>query len=248
VYFISPEPTDNGVETDRIFAYKFSPTSKGVPIWQQLLDNQILEPEGGTNSGGGMKERWAQSSPAFSLQETSLYALVGNTINRVDTATGKLDWSMKPAGATGSFKSSPVVDDKDNLYVGTKSNTDSVFYAIRADGTGILWKITLGADMYPTPLLGDDGNVYFGSETSQHGRFHVADRLTGQLRWNLDKMSDLSFGSPILYNGFIYLGIFQNNNGADSLFKIKADAKGYLPGAAWPRFHGGNANTGRREP
>jgi hypothetical protein len=61
-------------------------------------------------------------------------------------------------------------------------------------------------------------------------------------------MGDISFCSPALYQGYIYIGTFSlaGSNQAEALFKIKADAVDYLAGAAWPRFHGGNANNGRK--
>lgn len=248
VYFVSPEATKGGYETDQVYIYKFSPTSGGNPVWATLLDNQILDPEGGASYGGGMRERWVLSSPAFSSNQMSLIAIVGNTVNRVDTGNGTILWSMKPEGATGSFKASPAVDENDNIYVGTKSNKESIFYAIRADGSGLIWTITIGSDMYASPFLGDDGNVYFGSETSEYGHFHVADMKTGQLLWNIgNEIPDLSFGSPILYKGFLYVGVFQKQMFGNTLFKVRADAFDYLPNAAWPRFHGGNSNNGRQK-
>ncbi len=249
VYFVSPEPVDGSFETDAIRAYKFSPG--GDLAWSVLLGNNILDPEGGGQGGGG-KERWLLSTPAFSSGETSIYAAVGNTINRVDTATGQILWSFKPEGATGSFKASPAVDALDNIYLGTKSNTESTLYAISAWGT-VIWKRMIGADMYPSPLLGDDGRLYFGSEglpdNSTH--FHAVDMATGATVWDTgagkSPMPDISFSSPALYKGFIYVGSFQvrPQEQSEALFKIKVDAQKYLAGAAWPRFHGGNANNGR---
>lgn len=244
IYFVSPQTFEISKENKKsnIFAYKFDNTGKLV--WSTLLDNQMMEPEGGTQNGGGY-EKWMLSSPAFGLNQSSLVAAVGSTINKVDTATGKILWSLKPHGATGSFKASPAIDDKDNIYIGTKSNNEAKFYAIRSDGTGLLWvNKDIASDMYSSPLLGDDGKVYVGSEYSKLNEFHALDIKTGDQIWGLD-LPDSSFGSPVLYKSFIYAGIFQYKFGYKTMYKIKADASGYLTGAAWPRFHGSNSNNGR---
>jgi outer membrane protein assembly factor BamB len=246
VYFESPEPNAQGSETDQIYLYKFDPASGSKPVWKTLLANNILDPEGGYTVGGGTKERWVLSTPSFSKDQTGVIAVIGNTINRVDAAKGTVVWSIKPDGATGSIKASPAVDENDVVYVGTKSNKESIFYAIKPDGSGILWKIPVGADLYASPFLGDDGKVYFGSENLQIGELHAADTKTGDMLWNLGgpDMPDLSFGSPILYKGYVYFGVESIKSIPGTLFKVKVDASGYLPGAAWPRFHGGNNNDG----
>ena len=252
VYLVAPQPSTNTFGSEVISAYKFPADSNGEPQWVTQLDNQVLDNEGpsqqgGGNYGGGQPERWMYSSPAFSRNETSLYTAVGNTINRVDTTSGSILWSLKPEGATGSFKASPVVDDQDNIFIGTKSNLEGTLFAIRADGSGLLWKRVIGADLYPTPLLGDDGNIYFGSEQTSEGTLHVLDRMTGEPPAFPFKVAtpDLSFGAPALYQGYIYFGVFELHKGAASFYKVRVPAQGYLPGAPWPRFHGGNLNTGR---
>ncbi|MBU1940487.1 MAG: PQQ-binding-like beta-propeller repeat protein [Candidatus Thermoplasmatota archaeon] len=173
VYFVSPEPTDRrGEHTSDIRAYKFGQDSNGIPIWSTLLDNNILENEGGNpNGGGGGRSAYVYSTPAFLTDENSFYAVVGNTINHVNTETGEILWSMIPTGATGRFTASPAVDENDTLYIGTKSNMESNLYAIRKDGT-LLWMNHIGADLYNSPLLGDDNRLYIGSETNTDGKFY----------------------------------------------------------------------------
>lgn len=254
IYFISPEPTEIIYGTDVIRAYKFAPISDGIPLWSTFLDNNIMAPEGGNKDSGGGKERYITSTPAFTTNQESLYAAVGNTINKVDTESGKLLWSFKPADATGGFKASPAVDANDNLYLGTKSNMESRMYAIKADGSGIIWDNLIGADLYPSPLIGDDNRLYFGSEGTDNGHFHAADLETGELVWNTgygkNPMPDIGIGgSAALLDGYIYVGVFDVRdveNSTEALHKIKVNAQNYLPAAAWPRFHGGNENTGRK--
>lgn len=238
VYFVSPEPTEKGEETDQIRIYKFTSDSKGTPVWSTLLDNQTLDPPGGKTEGGGMKERWMLSSPAFSKGEKFIYSAVGNTINKIDCSSGEIVWSMKPEGATGAFKASPVVDDQDNIYIGSKSNNESNFYAIKADGSGLLWVRHNRTDIYTTAILGDDGLVYYGSEGS-YGSFHAVDMKTGQEKWGIgNALQDFSYGSPVLNKGFVYFGGYMLKMPYKSMYKLKVDAFDYLPDAAWPKIFG----------
>ena len=80
---------------------------------------------------------------------------------------------------------------------------------------------------------------------------------TGASAWDTggtdgkDNLADISFSSPALDNGFIYLGAFQHRDGSggttpDALYKMRVDGTNYLATAAWPRYHGGNGNTGRK--
>lgn len=256
IYFVSPEPTNQEWGTETIRAYKFAPNSNGVPLWATELGNEVRLGEGPTKIGekrvgdGLQRERNTPSSPALGLEEKSLYALVGCTVNKVDTATGHLLWSMKPENATGGFIASPAIDDKDNLYVGTKSNLESTFFAISSDGN-LLWENHIGADLYNSPLLGDDGMIYVGSETTELGNYHKLDMTTGETKWVIGKqksMSDFSVSSGALYKSYVYIGVHDKpseEHPQKTFFKIKIDAYDYLPNATWPRFHGSNANNGR---
>lgn len=264
IYFVSPEPTNGSsdIETDVIRAYKFSPS--GTIVWNTLLDNKPKLNEGPVKLGDSRADnflganRQVQSTPSFGLEEKSLYGSVSCTVNKVDTSTGKLLWSMNPEGATGSFIATPAVDNQDSIYVGTKSNTESTFFAISSDGK-MLWRNLIGADLYTSPIIGDDSTVYTGSESLPNGKFHALDIKTGQTKWAIGKdkerkISDFSNGSMLLYKGYVYIGVHSIKDGGKpkeewtpALYKIKVDADGYQPGAAWPRFHGGNTNTGRKE-
>jgi outer membrane protein assembly factor BamB len=182
---------------------------------------------------------------------------VGCTISKLDTATGRLIWSIKPEGIIGFFNASPAIDGDDNIYIGSKANEYSKFFAIRPDGT-LLWRRDVGADLYNSPLLGDDDTIYVGSETLPNGKFHAFNRLTGEIKWeisgnNESKIPDFSFNSGALYKGYIYVGVHSSEKGNEksefspTLYKIKVDADGYLPGSPWPRIYGGNSNNGRNE-
>ncbi len=262
IYFISPEPTpiihsEDGYAggTEVIKAYKFSPRLESL-VWSTKLGNEIMDNEGGNpNGGGGQRTRGIESPPALGVQGKSLFGLVGCTINKVDTETGELVWYIKPIGASGHFNASPAIDDKDNLYVGTKSNNESTFYAISSAGK-MLWKTLIGSDLYNSPVLTNDNTIYVGSETNPLGKFHVLDMKTGEhlfslLKDNERKVPDFSHDGMLLYKGYSYIGVHASGEGNEknvfdpTFYKIKVPASGYLKDAPWPRIFGSNNNSGR---
>lgn len=245
IYFWSPEPSkDNG--NDQLALYKFSPGSSS-PAWTKKITKAFLIQPDGSQAPADT----TYSVPAFSPDDTTVYVVNGNTVFCLSASDGATVWSYKPEGVEGVFKANPAIDKDGNLYVGSKANEQSVFYAIKADGSGLLWKNEVGADLYPSPIIGDDGRVYFGSEglKDDMSHFHSADLKTGEYTWHTgyDKypMSDISFSSPALLDGYIYLGGFSQETGAEALYKIKVNAKNYQSGAYWPRFHGSNTSNGR---
>jgi outer membrane protein assembly factor BamB len=254
VYFAAPEPVAVGHEfnTEIIKAYKFSPGLASL-VWSAPMGNEIMSEA--DPSYTARRAMGVESTPSLGNGGKNLYAITGCTISKIDTATGRLVWATKPEGIIGYISASPAIDALDNLYVGTKANEYSKFYAITSDGT-VLWRRDTGADMYTSPILGDDDAVYAGSETLTGGKFFAFDRLTGEIRWTIGKsgektIPDFSLGSMLLYQGYVYIGVHTAKDETDqsirnqSLFKIRVDADGYLPQAAWPRIHGSNANTGR---
>lgn len=262
VYFTSPEPINvtstnskEELRTEVIRAYKFTSRLTFI-VWSTVMGNEILDNEGGNpNGGGGQKASGIESPPALGIDGRSLFGLVGCTISKIDTITGQLLWSIKPDGATGHFNASPAIDDQDDLYVGTKSNMESRFYAISSAGK-LLWRTDIGSDLYNSPILGDDNKIYVGSETVKDGKFHVIDRQTGEQVWaigkdNERKIPDFTHDGMLLYKGYVYVGVHSAGEGNEegvldpTLYKIKVDAYDYLTDASWPRIYGGNANTGR---
>jgi len=248
VYFVSPEPSKSEFGSGQLNVYRFD-SGSSTPTWISRLPSVAIVPQ----EGGGTEVRSTYGVPAFNSDFTRVIVTGANTVYTLDKSTGNLIWSFKPDGIVGLFKASIAIDKDNNIFVGSKANEDSVFYAIKGDGSGLLWEYATGADMYPSPLIGDDNRVYFGSENSSNGHLHAIDIATGQLVWNTgyDKgiMVDFSFGSPALYNGYIYAGAFSVTDGGVSVaafYKVKVNATNYQPGAVWPRFHGSNDSNGRK--
>ncbi len=195
------------------------------------------------------KEDWNESSGscAFSYDYSKVYAPRGLSIHCFETATGNEIWNYTPQGAQGGFRATPAIDDLGNVYIGTKANEKSVLYAIKSDGTGLLWSNPMGADLYCSPALGNNRVLYIGSEYIDGKRFHAIDMATGDIIWSKQLASDITWSSPaISASGVVYVGCMPGEDEKGYVFGFPTDAGGLLHNAGSPRFHGSNANNGRR--
>jgi hypothetical protein len=192
------------------------------------------------------------SSPAFSRDYSKIFVAVHDTVYCLQSATGVGAWRFSPPGVTGVFRSTPAVDDNDNVYLGTKDDEHSVFYAIRSDGTGILWKNTIGADLYSSPAIGADRTIYVASEragsTDAAFRLHALDLATGAEKWGSPLYGDVTWSSvAITDDGMLYVASIDVEGVGAGVYAFHTDAVGgLLRTAGSPRFHGSNENTGRR--
>jgi outer membrane protein assembly factor BamB len=215
----------------------FNTTAGGIPKWEVPV-----QPTGPTISS---------SPPSFNRDYSKVYFPVYNTVYCLDASSGAKIWEYTPDGITGEFRANAAVDAAGNVYIGTKADYNSTLYAIKADGTGLLWKIMVGGDLYCSPILGDDGLLYESSETSILGAFYAIDPPSGEIIWSLaendtsDEKQGLAFTgtdwpSLRLKDGYIYCF-------SDIWTKIKVDANNYAPDAGWPTFRGSNDNSGYRK-
>jgi outer membrane protein assembly factor BamB len=247
---------------DKLYAY----ASDGNLKWSYgsvmvIMNAPIIDPAGNiyfSASGRVVSvsptgtQRWSAvssgefySSPAFTTDYSRIVVGVGSKILCLSAASGATVWEFSPPGVTGVFRATPAVDNQNNVYIGTKSDSTSVFFAVKSDGTGILWKNAIGNDLYSSPALGNDGTVYVGSEGA---KLHALDMATGVEKWNASLLNDDTWSSPaITDNGTLYIGSMDFVGQGGGVYAFRTDATGYQSGAGSPRFHGGNASTGRRE-
>ncbi|MBI5187373.1 MAG: PQQ-like beta-propeller repeat protein [Nitrospinae bacterium] len=192
------------------------------------------------------------ASPAFSADGSKIYAAINDTIYCLNAADGAKVWQFTPTGMAGHFRATPAVDNEDNVYIGTKSNNDSVFYAVKSDGSGLLWQNAIGRDLYSSPALGDNGILYVGSEGA---KLHALDMKTGVEVWSYQypNYADSTWSSVALSNdGTLYIGnMAACNEGCTQteggyVFAIATDSTGLLQNAGSARFHQGNESTGRK--
>lgn len=254
---------------DKFYAFD----TDGNELWSEpygnnmtIMNAPIIDPDGNIyfsaqgsvislNQNG--QERWTfdtsgefLSSPAFSQDYSKIFVAVGNKVFCLGASEGVQLWEFPPPGMEvgGTFRATPAVDDNDNVYIGTKDGLNSVFYAINADGSNILWEQLIGADLYSSPALGNDNTVYVGSEYSAGNRLHALDMTTGDIKWSATLDADVVWSSPAISNaGILYVAAMVEDNTTGTVYAFKADPSGLLPDAGSPRFHEGNASTGRRE-
>jgi hypothetical protein len=211
-----------------------------------------LDPAGSVRWVYAAPTSWLEtySSPAFSADASKIYVGLGEEVHCLSAATGARLWSYAPGGASGTFRATPAVDAAGNVYVGTKGSQASVFYAIKADGSGLLWSSAVNADLYSSPALGSDGTVYVASEWRQADftRLHALDMATGAIRWRASLPADATWSSPaIAADGTLYVATMAFEGGeVGAVVAFRTDSRGLLAGAGSARFHQGNASTGRR--
>lgn len=230
-----------------------------------IMNAPIIDPDENiyVNSNGAVisldprgAERWRFSasgectaSPAFATDYQTLYVPVDQTIYRLETATGTKVWEFTPGGVSGVFRATPAVDEENNVYLGTKANEKSVFYAVKSDGSGLLWQDPIGADLYSSPALGADHVLYVGSEGSadKQIRLHALNMQSGETVWSASLAADVTWCSPVLADdGLLYIGNMAGDAGGGTFYCFRTDSPGLLTIAGSPRFHGSNSGTGRR--
>jgi len=93
-----------------------------------------------------------------------------------------------------------------------------------------------GNNIYSSPVVGSDGTVYFGCETT----YIYALNPDESLRWKCKTSRDITWSSPaIKSDGTIFIG----NMGGD-FYAIKSDSFGLNLDTPWPKYRQNNQNTG----
>jgi outer membrane protein assembly factor BamB len=199
------------------------------------------------------------SHPAFSVDYSKVYFATYNELFCISTSDGSIIWQYSIPGMTGDFRGTPAVDDQDNVYIGShhqggEDDASQTMYAIKGDGTGLLWQNNIGDDLYSSPTLGNDRVLYVGSEDYyvRHGykMLHAISMSTGERLWTAPMESDVIYSSAaISSDGTLYIATMTKDDlsVAGKVYSFKTDCTGLLPNSGSPRFHEGNASTGRRE-
>jgi len=205
---------------------------------------------------------WANpfSSPAFSVDYDKIfYTTRFNGIYCVNSSDGSLIWEYAIPDITGDIRATPAVDDNNNIYIGShgedNEDTGQTLYAIKSDGSGLLWKNNLGSDLYSSPALGNDRILYIGSEgygktSSNFNRLHAISMLSGEIVWSAQLEMDITWSSAAISNdGTLYIASMDNyaEGRKGMIYSFKTTSTGLLSNTGSPRYHEGNKSTGRRE-
>lgn len=203
-------------------------------------------------------ERWRTVAYGRTLAFTTDYSHViaaEATVTSIATSTGAISWKYTiPNVATDAFwYYSSAVDDYNNVYIAN----NTTLYAVKADGSGLLWQFIMGSGM-TTPTLGSNRILYiggsYGSNTgNKNNRFHAFDMSSGKLLWSAQLTKDVSCSAPVLaVGGMVYVNTMyvpESNNiqRPAGIFAIQTESTaGLLPNCGSPTFQESNAHTGRR--
>jgi outer membrane protein assembly factor BamB len=189
-------------------------------------------------------------------------------------SSGSLEWKCSTAGLT--VFASPAVGSDGTIYIGTTAKGSSavagqcgVFYAIDASGVK-KWSYDTSSDhtvlnpnaqsdIYSSATIGADGTIYFSTE----GRYLYALNPDGtvKIKYDMYALSPISSGgSAIVYSspaiaadGTIYVGDYYHfldttsNTAEGAVYALRSDSLGIDNTAIWPKFHGNNKNTGKKD-
>lgn len=199
------------------------------------------------------------SNQAFSVDYSKIYCTSTPTKSLLclNANDGSLVWQYVINDMTGDFRNTPAVDDNNNVYFGTHGeyNGDKrqTLYAVKNDGSSLLWKNNLGSDLYSSPALGSDRMLYIGSEghgntSNNNNRLHAINMANGNISWSANLPKDVTWSSPAIgNNGTLYIATMDYNGEGGGVFSFHTNSTGLLANAGSPRFQGGNASNGRRE-
>ncbi len=196
-------------------------------------------------------KRWRTTAYGRTLAFTTDYSHViaaDAIVTSIATATGAISWtySIPNVAADSYWYASPVVDDNNNIYIGS----NMALYAIKADGSGLLWQFNMGSPM-TTPTLGTNRILYitsqYGSNTgNKFNRFHAFDMNSGKRLWSAQIETDIICSAPVIaVGGMAYVQTMNGGPAGIYAFQTESTA-GLLPNCGTPTFQESNAHNGRR--
>jgi outer membrane protein assembly factor BamB len=144
------------------------------------------------------------------------------------------------------IRSSVAIDEsRGTIYFGTKNNDNSEFYALDLDTKAVKWKTAIAGDIYVSPAIGDNGNIYFSSESN----LFYAYKPSGELAWQYDLKANVTWSSPAIDSqGIAYIGTLSeadlsSSNATGKIVAISTDSQGIMPNT-WAKIHRDNQNSG----
>lgn len=190
------------------------------------------------------------ASPAIGT-DGSIYVATDNCILYAVSSAGASLWSFDAgtAGSTCSMRSSPAVGADGTIYLGTSDRIPRpVFFAVRPTGA-LRWTYSPSGlpldvsrenfDIYSSPVIGNDGAVYFGHEFR---RVYAVDGLAGSEKWVVKTLAGMAWSSPVLTLG----GVLIISDVEGRVYALTTESAGLQGTAPWPRYRGGNRSAGRR--
>jgi outer membrane protein assembly factor BamB len=122
---------------------------------------------------------------------------------------GTLKWKHDIGGNVED--TGPAIDVNGIIYVGTKTTVGNRMFAFYPNGT-VKWSYKTDEWIYGSPVIGDDGCIYFAGADGWPWYGHVyALYLNGTLKWKY-KTNDVIYSDPAIgLDGTVYCGCHDGN-------------------------------------
>jgi len=141
----------------------------------------------------------------------------------------------------GQMLASPVLDEKGHVYVGVsqaRRGEEPRGMLVCMDGNShkIRWQYRAAGAVESTPVIGDDGLVYFGDN---EGVIHAVD-LQGKMQWTAKVGPPVRSAGTILAPQRVAFGLDD-----ETLIVLQCSSKA-LAGGGWPKIGGTPGQCGLR--
>ena len=180
-------------------------------------------------AGQGKTDWFINSSPALSPEGTIVVAGRDEYLYGFGR-DGKRAWRLH---IRGQILASPIVDAEGNVFAGVclvrkNKQTEGKLVCVDANSHRIRWEYQARGAVECTPVLGDDGLVYFGDNS---GTVHALDPA-GQRRFSVNVGSAVRSAGTIPSPNRVVFGL---DNG--SLVALACASKA-LAASGWPKYMG----------
>ena len=199
-----------------------------------------LDAERGENAWGDAKDRGRTGCPINCplVMAAGPQLLVASQDDRLHSFAldGRELWSVP---VPGQMLSSPVIDEEGTIFVGLSQNPRhqdprGVLIAVDGDTHQIKWQYQADSAIECTPVIGDDGIIYFGDNA---GSIHAVDRL-GKNVWKAEFDVAVRSAGTILAGGLVAFGMDDG-----TLVALRGSSQA-LCAKGWPKLLGTPGQSG----
>ena len=154
-------------------------------------------------------------------------------------------------GKINGFLAAPVIDRNGTIVIGSYDNR---LYGVNRGSGGLSMYKTFDDDLLSSAAFASNGYLYVGG---RDGTFYALNPNEGnQLKgreefWKYELPMSVTSSSPIVKNGFVYVGACQYEEGALYSFVCENDSENSdiapAEDAPWPQARNGLANSGKTD-
>ncbi|NQT15059.1 MAG: PQQ-binding-like beta-propeller repeat protein [Planctomycetes bacterium] len=191
-----------------------------------------LEPDRGTNVWDHSAEQgytggYVNSSPAVTDDGVLVVTARNETVYGF-APSGAAVWATQMPGMT---LASPVIDPEGHIYVGVSQaqrgqEPRGLLVSVDGNSHKIRWQYTAAGPVESTPVVGDDGTIYFGDDS---GTIHALDSR-GNPRWTAKVEAPVRSAGAILAPERLAFGLDD-----DTLVVLRCSSQSLAP-TGWPKI------------